>query len=389
MSECRAAPESAKLWAMPAKKVLHVTESEQWSGGSAQILRLIEGLKDHGWESAIACRPGGEFAKQAAARGFRLIPLALRQDYDALSAWTLSGILKEEGFSVMHAHHSRAHGVCLMAKAFMCLRGAKAPAFAISRRVSFAVGKNPFSAWKYRSGLIDRYVAVAEAVKVVLVKSGVPPERVTVIHSGADLEKFAPKAENPAVRKSLGIPASAPLIGKIANAAPWKGQTIFLEAAKRVLEKKPDVRFVLVGRGTQDDWVKAQVARLGLDGSVTLAGFREDVPDVLACLSVSVNAAIGGEGLSGALRESLCMGVPVVASDFAGNRELLGEEGKRFLVTAGDSAAMAERLLWALDHQDEARKYARGQRARLENEFSSAQNVRRTAALYDELAKML
>ena len=285
---------------------------------------------------------------------------------------------------MVHAHHNRSHAVCLLAKALLALTGA-APVLVVSRRVSFAPGKNPFSRWKYRSRLIDRIVAVADAVKDVLTRSGVPAGKVSVIRSGVDLGRYAPKAADAALKRALGLSDDRRIIGKIANASPWKGQGVFLEAAALLLQRGRSVHFLLAGRDTTGDWVKGEVARLGLGERVTLAGFRTDVPELLAFLSVSVNAATQGEGLSGALRESLSMGVPVVASDIAGNRELLQGEGGPFLFPPGDAKALADRIDWVLDHPKQAEAAVAAWRGRAQAEFSVAQTVDKTDLLYREL----
>lgn len=367
-------------------KVLHVSESNQWSGGAAQLLALAAGLKAKGWQCRVVCRPGSGLSTAAAAADLPIFHLPIRQDYDLLSAWKLARFVKSEGIAVLHSHHSRSHGVCLLAKLLLKLSGRRV-ALVVSRRVSFAVGKNPFSALKYRSRLIDSYVAVAEAVKDVLVKSGVDPARIAVIRSGVDVSRFSPRPPDPAIVRELGLPKDTPVIGKIANAAPWKGQTIFLEAAAILVGKGRKVHFLLAGRDTMGTWIREQVAQFGLAKHVTLAGFRKDVPDILPCLAVSVNAAVGGEGLSGALRESLCMGVPIVASDMAGNRELLFGSDPRFLFPPGDARALAERIEWVMDHGKEVQAAVTVWRKKLDAEFSVEQMVARTAELYLRLLR--
>lgn len=313
-------------------------------------------------------------------------PLPLLQDYDVRSAWRLSRLILKEGFDIVHAHHSRSHGICLMAKLFLSFsRSRKAPLLVVSRRVSFPMGKNPFSWLKYRNGLIDAYAAVAQAVKDILVDNGVDPDRVWVIHSGVDIQRFAPRRVDPAIAKGLGLPESVPVIGKIANASPWKGQETFLKAASILAREPRPVHFLLAGRDTDGPWIRGLVETLGLSGRVALAGFRSDVPDILACLTVSVNAATQGEGLSGALRESLAMGLPVAASDVAGNRELLGTQAEDCLFAPGDASALADLLRKTLDDPQRARSRTALWRSRLESEFSLEQTVEKTALLYKEL----
>jgi glycosyltransferase involved in cell wall biosynthesis len=367
-----------------APKVLHVSEANEWTGGTAQLLQLAEGLRGKGWDVAVGCRPGSGLSKHAAQRGLPTFLCRLREDYDLPSAFSLASYIEESGVDVVHAHHNRSHAVCLLAQAVLAWRG-KRRVLVVSRRVSFPPGKNPFSRWKYRSALIDRIVAVADAVKDVLVKAGVPAERVAVIRSGTDLSRFAPRRATDAQKKALGVPSGVPLIGKIANASPWKGQASLLEAAKLLKARGAKAHFVLAGRDTDGPWVKEIVARHGLQDSVTLLGFRTDVPDILSTLDVSVNAAVKGEGLSGALRESLLMGVPVVASDIAGNRELLQGGKGGWLYKTDDAPALAERLDWVLSHREEAAATVKAWQDEAKEGFTLDQTIARTDALYREL----
>ncbi|HAM36773.1 MAG TPA: hypothetical protein DEB40_00595 [Elusimicrobia bacterium] len=362
-------------------KVLQVSEAHGWSGGTAQLLALSEGLRRKGWDVLIACRPGSGLETHAREMNFATFPVALREDYDVISAWRLASLIRRQEIDVVHAHHNRSHCVCLLAK-FALNAAGQAPVLVVSRRVSFPPGRNPFSRWKYRSRLIDRIVAVADAVKDVLTGFGVPPERVSVIRSGVDAQRFSPRPCAPEFRQSLGLPEGKAVIGKIANASPWKGQNVLLEAASILIRKGRPAHFLFAGRDTDAEWLKSEVARLGLQDKVSLLGFRTDVPAILACLTLSVNAAIRGEGLSGALRESLAMSVPVLASDVAGNRELLGDDGARFLFAPGNARALAERLEWALDHIPEARAAAQAWRQRALPGFTLENTVQETDALY-------
>jgi glycosyltransferase involved in cell wall biosynthesis len=373
-----------------ANKILHVSESDEWSGGGAQLMALAEGLRTEGWDVRIGCRPGSGLDRRAIELKFPTFHVAIREDYDIFSAWTLANYIQSEGIQVVHAHHNRSHAICLLAKLLIRLRGAKGPMLVVSRRVSFPPGNNPFSRWKYQSRLIDKIVAVADAVKDVLVTSGVAPERVAVIRSGVDAQRFTPAPADAAFKKALGLPEGVSIIGKISNAAPtpeatWKGQNILLEAAALLMKKGKAAHFLLAGRDTNADWLRREVERLGLEDRVSLLGFRTDVPQILACLSISVNAAVKGEGLSGALRESLTMGVPVVASDMAGNRELLKAGVGGYLFEPGNAQALADKLEWVLDHLREAKASALQWRQKALGEFSQEQTITRTAALYRAL----
>ncbi|MFH2202768.1 MAG: glycosyltransferase family 4 protein [Elusimicrobiota bacterium] len=370
------------------KSILHVSEATGWTGGLARLLETSLGLKRKGWDIVIACHPQSDMVAPAERGGLRILPVPVRQDYDVVAAYRIARYIKDNGVPLLHAHHPKAHAVCLLAKLLLGGSGGKAaPKLIVSRRVSYRVGWNVFSSWKYRSGLIDRYVAVAEAVKANLAAAGVAGDRVTVIRSGVDMDKFAPRTGDPALRRELGLPAQGRLVVLVGNAAPAKGQSVFLEAASLLRRKLSDVHFLLVGRDTDARWMKEHVERLKLAPAVTLAGYRTDVPEVLALADLSVNAAVAGEALSGALRESLAMEIPVVASDLSGNGELVrdGETGR--LCTPGDAGSMAANMQWMLENSREAKDMARKGRLVVRAGFSLEASVDAADALYQGLLR--
>ncbi|HVE11890.1 MAG TPA: glycosyltransferase [Elusimicrobiota bacterium] len=364
-------------------KILFVTESQGWSGGAAQLLLLAKGLKAKGADVRLASPEDGEVARRAKAAGIPHIPFHPRQDYDLVSAARLARILDAERFEVLHAHHPRAHAVCVAAAYLASNR----PVLVVTRRVSFPLPKNVFSRLKYRNPRIDGFVAVAEAIRQELLRGGVRAERVRTIPSGVETADFAPRPKDEALAAELGLPAGVPVIGKIGNHGEWKGQDHFLAAAAALAKRGRRAVFVLAGRDTDSEDLLAKAKELGLEpGTARFLGFRADVPRILSLLSVSVNAATKGEGISGALRESLAMGVPVCASDAGGNAELVEDGVTGRLFKAGDPEDLARVLAELLDDPAAARAQAERGRALVLERYSVDKMVERTDEYYRELA---
>ena len=150
---------------------------------------------------------------------------------------------------------------------------------------------------------------------------------------------------------------------------------------------RPDARLLLVGaRPEKRPPLEARVASLGLGPSVTIWGYRDDIPEVLAASDVCVDASPVGLGITGTLRESLAMGTPVVASDAMGNPELVLHERTGLLVPPRDPAALAAAVLRLLADPAWGEALARAGRARVEERFSTEAKIRRLEALYRRLA---
>jgi len=363
-------------------KILHVSESFGWSGGAAQALALAAGLKENGHDSAVACPEGGDLWKKAGAAGLKLCRFKPRRDYDLPCAIRLAELVTRRKPDILHAHHPKAHAMCLMAKA---LSGYK-PVLVVTRRVSHPLIKTVFAGLKYKSPLIDGYIAVAGAVRRMLVDYGLPPRKVRTIYSGVDLARFKPGPPSERILKELALPQGAPVIGLIGNFSRDKGQHIFVEAAARLREKGLDFTLIFAGRETDSAAMKELLAAHNAPPEkVRLLGLRHDVPELLSVMTLSVNAAVKGEALSGSIRESMAAGVPVIASDISGNGEIVIAGKTGLLFPPGDVETLYGRLKYALSDPVTVRAMARRGLEFVRGNFTVEAMVKKTLLYYSAL----
>lgn len=208
-----------------------------------------------------------------------------------------------------------------------------------------------YSAWTglvLRAPRVSRIVAVARTVKQVLVETGgVRPEKVSVAYEGVDPTVFHPSVDGAAVREELGLPHRAPVVG-IASAYYWvKDYPTFLRAAAVLGARDPEVRFLIVGEGTERIWNSVLRDHHALASRIVVAGARSDMPQVLAAMDVLVSTS-RYEALSGVAREALAMSKPVVCSDVGGNGELVRQGESGWLFPAGDWLALADTITTVL-----------------------------------------
>jgi len=361
-------------------KILHIIESPSWTGAMAQTLELMRGLKSRGHAVTLASKPGSILWDRAGESGIERLAIETRSELNPVAAAKLAFHVLTRGVDIVHAHRAHAHSLGLLTS---LLTGRP---LVVSRRVSFRPKDNVGSRLKYRTRLVNRIVAVSQAVKDVLVDCGVAEEKVVVIYSGSDAGVYSPDIDGRPVRRELGVPEGVPLIGKVANYYHgWKGHDTFLDAASIVLRSRSEVVFLLVGHLTDDEKMTEMVEERGLSEHVLLAGHRDDVPRVLAALDVSVNCPRAGEGLSGAVRESLAAGKPVIATDVGGNRELVRNEETGLLVPPDDPEALAAAMLRLLDDRDLARRLASAGAGFVRENLSVERMVGETERLYVEI----
>ena len=170
----------------------------------------------------------------------------------------------------------------------------------------------------------DALVAVSESVKRDLVELRVAPApKIRVIPLGLELGALAGTLPRGTLRREAGIPDDAPLVGIVGRLVPIKDVPSFLNAARRVRERRPDARFAVVGDGEERAALEQQTTALGLAGAVHFFGWRHDLAAVYGDLDVVVNAS-RNEGTPVALIEALAAARPVVATAVGGTPDLVG-----------------------------------------------------------------
>lgn len=209
----------------------------------------------------------------------------------------------------------------------------------------------------------------------------VPP--IETLHHGIDLSAVARWGSADGVRPELRIPDGAPLVGTVANFRPDKGHRYLVEAASRVREAVPDVRFVFVGHGGVERDVRAQVAERGLEGTVVFAGYREDAPRVAGAFDLFVLPSIH-EGLPISLLEGMVWGTPAVVTRVGGNAEVVEDGVQGRVVPPRDPGALAEAITALLTDDAERRRMGEAARRRAER-FDMSRAVRRMEEVYASL----
>lgn len=203
-------------------------------------------------------------------------------------------------------------------------------------------------------------VVNAEAIRAKLVSEGLPPDRIRLIPNVLDIEEFDRLSARP-LPEGVRLP-DGPLVGMVARLDPEKDASTWIEAASVVARERPDVRFVTAGDGPQRDLLEARVRELGLVDRILFLGDITWTPALVRRLTAGVLCPKSNEGLSNTILEYMAAGLPVVATDCGGNRELVREGDNGHVIPIGDVRSLANRLLDVL--ADPTRTMAMGQRGR-------------------------
>ncbi len=363
--------------------IVHVLEKNRLTTGSVvQMMEAARGLAARGHRVTVASRPGGDLEAACAGAGVEFLPLALAHPADLGSARRLRRELRRLGAEVIHVHKGRSHAVALLAAAGM----GRLPVLVVNRGVSFPL--DLLNRWKYRHPRVGAVVCVAEAIREVVIRTGgVRPERVVTVHAGTDTDRFDPgRVDTAAVRQELGLPPDALLVGQV-SVRDWKGWRELVVAFAGVAPRYPGARLVLVGCEPESEREKVLAAArgAGIPERVLTLPYRRDMPEVLGACDVVVDASWAGTGITGTVREAMAMARAVVATDCAGNRELVVDGEVGLLVPPLDTRALARALDRLLADPALRARLGAAARRRVVERFSTRARLDRLERLYREL----
>lgn len=242
----------------------------------------------------------------------------------------------------------------------------------------------------YRAAAV---VAPSTAIENELIAAGYPRHKLHPIANAVRIPALrTPEARHDAraslaeTHPLLGMSAAAPIAVFTGRLHPLKGLDTLIEAWRLVAACRPDARLWIVGDGPERAKLWRQIDEAGLDGRVVLAGAFDSVDDFLAAADLFVLPSLE-EGMSLSLLEAMAAGLPVVATDIAGNRAVVDHEAQGLLVPTGQPAALAGAINCLLDDADLGQRLGSAARARVAREFALESMVQTHLALFERLIR--
>jgi glycosyltransferase involved in cell wall biosynthesis len=234
---------------------------------------------------------------------------------------------------------------------------------------------------------VDRYVCVSQAVAEFSARrGGLPAEKLVVIPNGIDLDKYP--STQPADLRAFGIAAGRRAITFVGRLERQKGLDWLIATAPQWLGKLPDCELLLVGDGPLRSSLEAAIKAAGIADRAHFAGWRPDVPEILAASSLLVLPSLW-EGMPNVVLEAMASRLPVVASDVEGVRELLGRNAAGQTVAHGDTQGLIEALAGLMLDPALSSAISSENRHRAEERFGIARMVNAYEDLWVSLTQSL
>lgn len=320
-------------------RILHTEASIGWGGQEIRILSEARGLIERGHEVHLVCPPHARIYAEAPRFGVPVTALPIgRKKLRGL--WAMRRFLRENRFDVINTHSSTDSWLAALA----CRLLPQPPAIVRTRHISAPIGGNRSTRWLYAKAT-SHIATTGEALREQLL--GVlplDPVRIVSVPTGVDTERFCPAS--PELRRQrraeLGLPDDVPVVGIVATLRSWKGHRYLVDAFAQGLAA--EARLVIVGDGPQHEALAAQIAALGLQERVLLAGGHHDVVPWLQAFDVFALPSYANEGVPQALMQAMACGLPAATTTVGAIPEL-ARDGETAVVVAHENVlALADGL---------------------------------------------
>jgi glycosyltransferase involved in cell wall biosynthesis len=363
-------------------RILFLLTSLAYGGAETQVVRLAIRLKLRGWEVAVASlMPPKAYVEDLEAAGIPVFSLGIRRKLpDPRPVLRLVQIIRKWRPDIVHSHMVHAN---LLARIVRFL--APIPVLICSARSIDEGSRFREILYRLTDSLCDLTTQVSHAGLERYVRVGaVPRHKIRYIPNGVDTERFKPNLEDRLkFRKELGVDGFVWLA--VGRFDPPKDYPSMLQAFARVVHKHSNTILLIAGDGPLRKTMENLARELGIEKRTKFLGIRQDIPQLMNAADAYVMSS-SWEGMPNVLLEASATGLPIVATDVGGNREIVLDGVTGFLVPPRNPEALARTMLRIMDLSDEERKEM-GKRARkhIEVKFNLDRVVDLWEILYYEL----
>lgn len=373
---------------MPMPRVLILSEYPTLLGGERSMLATLPAVAAAGFDVHVAAPLGGPLMEVLVERGISHLPLRTHDDRGERLQLPelrpeLAALIQRHRPDLVHANS-------------LTMARIAGPAAAECKVASLGHLRDIIKISQQGVADLNAHrllVAVSEATRKFHVGQGLDVRKCVVAYNGVDLEEFQPRSATGFLHRELNLPESARLIATIGQLGLRKGTDVALAATKVVAENLSDIHWLIVGERTsskkesRDFEAKLRLAASEppLRGRVHFLGQRRDVRPLLNECTLLVHAA-RQEPLGRVLLESAASGLPVIATDVGGTREIFPAEADgALLVPVDDSAALADAIIRVLSDRTCRESLGVGGRRRAEKQFDIHHASARLVEVYQSV----
>jgi glycosyltransferase involved in cell wall biosynthesis len=371
------------------EKVAYFIDARAWGGAEVYLMQLVAAARKAGIEPHIYCADRSDadaWIDALIEQGFNVSRYRPTKEFNPLGFFVARRVLS--GHDVVHINKTHPRN---------SLPGVIA-AWLSGARVIVAtehLGQPPDSHYplgrliittyvRLTNMMIDRTIAVSELSREMLLDNyRIPESKIVAIPNGIDVGRFENVDPGP-VRAELGLTPEDRVALFIGRLTARKGHSVAIDAFPDVLAGVPEAKMVFVGNGELEDEFRSRVSAMGLEDRVIVAGFRRDIPELLAASSALILPS-EKECLPLSILEAMAAGLPVVATDVGGISEAVEDGVTGLLIEPRDPGGLARALVRVLGDREEAEAMGRAGLEKARHEFSIEATMTAVFGLYRDL----
>ena len=369
-----AAPESVQTQSASAHplRILHAEAATSFGGQEHRIYKEMIAMRVRGHSVELVCQPQAQLVERMRAEGFvvHTVPMGGVVKY-IRGVFAVRKLLRQGKYDVVNTH-SRIDTIIAGSAA----RLAATPLIVRTRHLANKVGSMLSYTW-----LPHRVTTVSNHVRDYLISRGVPRDHIATVYSPIVLP---PPVERSTLRTELGLADTDIIVICVAVMRAAKGHQQLLEALKPLMQRTPNLHWVVVGSGSPTfENTQALVKQAGVSDRVHFMGTRRDIPNLLAGADLFA-LATRQEASGTVFVEAAASGLPVVATDVGGVSEMMRQNETGFLVKLDDAAGLEKALATLIDDVPLRLKMGEAGRrmVREEGVFSTERLAQTTETLY-------
>ncbi len=336
-----------------SRRLLFLITSLTYGGAESQLVLLAQGLAQAGWAVRVVCMtPLGPKAQDLQAAGIQVDSLGMRPGRPSLRGFCqLRQTLLQFQPAVLHAHMVHAN---LLARLVRPL--ARVPVLICTAHNIIEGGR--WREWAYR--LTDRWCDLTTQVSQAGLKryleiGAIAPGRGLFMPNGVDTCRFAPDAVvRAALRREMGVQDRFVWLS-VGRFTAAKDYPNLLQAFAQLAPHHPEAHLWLVGQGEELEAIRQMAQALNLSERVQFLGARGDVPGLMKAADAYVMSS-AWEGMPMVLLEAAAVGLPIVATDVGGNREVVQDGQSGWLVPPRQPAQLAAAMQKLIQRPEPERK---------------------------------
>jgi glycosyltransferase involved in cell wall biosynthesis len=360
-------------------RILHLIPAFDCSGAEKQLRLLARGLLQAGFDTHVCLLAPSGPTPELAFAGIQPTIVERRWNFDPCAWWNLKRLVEHLRPDVVHAWQctANAYGLATMLggsfkRLIAGYRSMEPVDHSLKARLDREIGRRS-------TGL----VANSRGVKNFYVKNGLPENKFNVIDNAVELP-VGSNSTRQQILDELGLPENSRLIGMVGRLMPHKRFKDAIWAADLLKVVRKDVHLLIFGDGPHFDRLHRFREQVRIEDHVHFLGNRTDLQRFYPHFDLLWSTS-AYEGQSNAILEAMAAGVPIVASDIPGNRELVVAKETGVLVPVGDRGGFAREAHRLLETPELARQLGEAGRERVRREFTVEKMVGKYLDLYSQL----